>query len=153
MIDPEEQPTVRPSTAWQKYRQTMERAPTLIACARADDVAGIERLLAAGADIDERDARGYSALMLAAYSGNGRAFEVLLRRGADPNTADDAGNSVLMGACFKGQLGMVKALLASGADVTAKNAAGLDAHGFAVAFGRAEVAEFLESVRASSTPE
>jgi hypothetical protein len=152
MTDPEEHPTLHPSTAWQKYRQTMERAPTLMTCAKADDVAGIERLLAMGADIDARDVRGYSALMLAAYSGNGRAFALLLERGADPNTADDAGNSVLMGASFKGQLGMVKALLAAGADGTAKNASGLDAHGFAAAFGRAEVAEFLESVRAL-TPE
>lgn len=130
--------------SWDEYKKTMDVPVTLFGAAKDNDVALLQRLLAAGADLDARDHRGYSPLMLAAYSGNGEAFDCLLAAGADVNSADDGGNSVLMGACFKGHLDIIHKLLAAGADATAKNAAGVDAHGFAVLFGRADVAALLE---------
>lgn len=132
-------------TTWDEYKKTMDLPATLWSAAKADDVATIERLLAAGAALDARDARGYSPLMLAAYSGSAAAFDRLLAAGADPNSADDGGNSVLMGACFKGHLSIIGRLLDAGADATAKNAAGVDAHGFAVMFGRHDVAALLQA--------
>ena len=129
---------------WDEYKQTMVEQPTLWSAAKRNDLAELSRLLAEGAQVDARDHRGYSPLMLAAYSGNAEAFAFLLDRGADPNTADLAGNSVLMGAAFKGHLTMVQALLARGADRSAKNQAGMDARAFAVTFGRSDVAAFFE---------
>ncbi len=130
-------------SGWDAFKKTMIEPSSLWAAAKQNDVAELERLLSVGAAIDERDARGYSPLMLAAYAGNTEAFDYLLARGADPNTADLAGNSALMGAAFKGHRSMVEKLLAAGADATAKNQAGLDAHAFAVSFGRAEIAPLL----------
>ena len=133
-------------TAWETYKQTMWSPPTLWSAAKADDVLQLTALLDAGAEIDARDARGYSSLMLAAYTGNDAAFYLLLARGADPNTADHAGNSVLMGVAFKGHLAMTRQLFAAGADPTARNHAGLDALGFAIQFGRTEIAAFLQAL-------
>lgn len=132
-------------SSWQTYKQTMIAPPSLGAAAKSNDVALLQALLAAeDADIDARDARGYSPLMLAAYSGSMEAFELLLARGADPNGTDLAGNSILMGAAFKGHVAMVSRLLERGADPTVTNASGLTALAFAVQFGRTEVIPLIE---------
>jgi ankyrin repeat protein len=132
------------ASKWESYKQTMVVPPSLWSAAKANDVAELTRLLDAGADIDACDARGYSALMLAAYSGNGEAFEYLLSRGANPSSTDASGNSVLMGAAFKGHTAMVVQLLSAGASPHARNHAGLNARDFAEQFGRADVAKLLE---------
>jgi ankyrin repeat protein len=77
--------------------------------------------------------------MLAGYAGHIEATELLLARGADPNTMDLFGNTVLMGAAFKGHVALVVRLLAAGADPDTRNHGGLDARGFALAFGRSDV--------------
>jgi ankyrin repeat protein len=48
-------------------------------------------LLDAGAHIDDRDARGRTALMIAAEGGHAEIANVLLARGADPSLTDKAG--------------------------------------------------------------
>jgi len=128
---------------WQSYKQTMVVPANLWGAAKANNIAELSHLLASGAEINARDPRGYSALMLAAYAGHYEAFEYLLQQGADPNSKDSAGNSVLMGAAFKGQLEMVRQLLLVGADANAQNHAGLTALDFASQFGRSEVATLL----------
>lgn len=139
-------------TSWEAYKQTAATPPTLAAAAKANDVALIEALLADDhAKIDEQDARGYSPLMFAAYSGSLEAAKLLLERGANPNGTDFAGNSILMGAAFKGHLPLVRCLLAHGADPTLKNAAGLDAYGFALQFGRSDVLPLLTSASSTET--
>jgi ankyrin repeat protein len=116
----------------------------LAAAARSNDVVLIEALLESGdVRIDAPDSRGYSPLMLAAYCGHLEAVELLLAWGANPNGTDNAGNSILMGAAFKGHAAMVECLLAHGADPTFKNAAGLDARGFALQYGRTNVVPLL----------
>jgi ankyrin repeat protein len=117
---------------------------SLWATARANDVVQLARLLDEGWPIDERDARGYSPLMLAGYAGSMEAVELLLARGADPNTADLFGNTVLMGAAFKGFVKVVQRLLAAGANPAAMNVGGLDARGFALTYGRTEVFAILD---------
>src|SRR3954466_14328942 len=109
------------TSKWASYKQTMVTPVSLWSAAKANDLAALTRLLDAGAELDLRDARGYSPLMLAAYSGSAEAVVLLLERGADPNTSDAAGNSVLMGAAFKGQLELVELLLNAGANVHARN--------------------------------
>ena len=137
--------TDHPGTAWERYRETMAPPPPRLGtAARANDVAELDRLLAEGHAIDERDHRGYAPVMLAAYAGNLEALELLLARGANPNTTDLFGNTALMGAAFKGLLPIVERLLAAGAELAATNNAGLDARGFALSFGRADVFAVLD---------
>jgi ankyrin repeat protein len=75
-------------SAWERFQQT--RVTTLWSAARDNDVDGLRRLIDAGAALDARDARGYSALMLAAYQGNVEAF-ALLDAGADARRRNHAG--------------------------------------------------------------
>ena len=57
-----------------------------------------------------------------------------------------------MGAAFQGYAELVRKLLAAGADPDTKNTAGLDARGFAVTFGRAEIAALLGAARKDDSP-
>ncbi len=132
-------------STWETYKQTMVAPPTLASAARENDVATVAVLLARGADIEGRDARGYSPLMLAAYGGHAEVFDYLLDRGASPDGVDLAGNTILMGAAFKGHLAFVQRLLRDGADPHARNASGLDARAFALTFGRTEVVALLDA--------
>jgi uncharacterized protein len=134
----------RTGAVWTHHKPTMTLSRSLWAAAKADDVVQLTRLLDDGCPINERDSRGYSALMLAAYSGNLAAVELLLARGADPNTMDLFGNTVLMGAAYKGFAKIAQRLLAAGADLDATNVGGLDARGFALTYGRTEVSALLE---------
>jgi ankyrin repeat protein len=134
----------RTGAVWTQHKPTLAVPRSLWAAAKANDVVQLSHLLEDGCPIDERDQRGYSALMLAGYCGNLDAVEVLLAHGADPNTADFFGNTVLMGAAYKGFAKIAQRLLAAGADLDATNYGGLDARGFALTWGRTEVLAVLE---------
>jgi ankyrin repeat protein len=135
--------TDRPGAVWTQHKP-IAVPRSLWAAAKADDVAQLAHLLDEGCSIDERDYRGYSALMLAGYAGNLDAVELLLSRGADPNTRDLFGNTVLMGAAYKGFAKVVQRLLLAGADLAATNYGGLDARGFALTYERTEVLAVIE---------
>jgi uncharacterized protein len=134
----------RTGAVWTQHKPALTMSRSLWAAAKADDVVQLARLLDDGCPIDERDTRGYSALMLAAYCGNLAAVELLLARGADPNTTDLFGNTVLMGAAYKGFAKIAQRLLSAGADLDATNVGGLDARGFALTYERPEVLTVLE---------
>lgn len=138
--------TDRWSPASTQNSQTMAVPASLWSAAKANDIVQIARLLDEGRPIDERDHRGYSALMLAGYAGNLEAVDLLLTRGADPNTADLFGNTVLMGAAYKGFVKIALRLLAAGADHAAINYGGLDARGFALTYGRDDVFAVLDQL-------
>jgi ankyrin repeat protein len=57
----------------------------------ADALEVVKYLVDAGARIDDRDARGRTALMIAAEGGRAEIVALLLRRGADPSLRDQAG--------------------------------------------------------------
>jgi uncharacterized protein len=57
----------------------------------AQAVKVVSFLLDAGAHVDDRDARGRTALMIAAEGGHAEIADVLLARGADPSLKDKAG--------------------------------------------------------------
>jgi ankyrin repeat protein len=62
-----------------------EKAP------EAQAIKVVSYLLDAGAHIDDRDARGRTALMIAAEGGHAEIANLLLARGADPSLKDKAG--------------------------------------------------------------
>jgi ankyrin repeat protein len=63
-----------------------EKAP------EAQAIKVVSYLLDAGAHIDDRDARGRTALMIAAEGSHAEIANLLLARGADPSLKDKAGN-------------------------------------------------------------
>jgi ankyrin len=89
-------------------------ATPLLFAARVGDVESARLLLKAGADANESQPDGVSALVLAAHSGNGPVGAVLLEHGADPN-AFGSGYTALHAAILRSDLNLVKALLARGA--------------------------------------
>jgi ankyrin repeat protein len=74
--------------------------------------------VAAGANVNDADAWGVSATVLAAHSGYGEIVEFLLQKGANPSMAE-AGFAALHVAIMRRDEKMVSALLAHGANPNA----------------------------------
>jgi ankyrin repeat protein len=87
----------------------------LLFAARSGDAASATLLLAHGANVNDADAWGVSAMVMAAHAGYRELVELLLQRGADAN-AEAAGFGALHAAIMRRDLGMVRALLAHDAD-------------------------------------
>jgi ankyrin repeat protein len=112
-----------------------------------DDV--IPALLHAGVDIDCRDAKGYTPLILASYNGHESTTRLLLAAGAAVDIGDGArGNSALMGVAFKGYDRIARILIDAGADVNARNGSGQTALMMASLFARTDIVEMLLSAGA-----
>ncbi|HEV3058907.1 MAG TPA: ankyrin repeat domain-containing protein [Vicinamibacterales bacterium] len=90
----------------------------LMFAARVGDLASARLLVAAGANVNDADAWGVSATVLAEHSGYAELAAFLLDHGADPNAAK-AGFSALHEAIMRRDEKMVAALLAHGADPNA----------------------------------
>ena len=87
----------------------------LLFAARSDDLASAKILVAAGAKVNDADAWGVTATVLAAHSGYRDLVEFLLDKGADPNLAE-AGFTALHNAIMHRDEAMAAALLAHGAN-------------------------------------
>ena len=87
----------------------------LMFAARVGDLPSATLLVAAGANVNDADAWGVSAMVLAAHSGFGGLVAFLLDRGADANAAA-AGFTALHEAIMRRDEKTVAALLAHGAD-------------------------------------
>lgn len=94
-------------------------------------------------DLDTRDDKGYTALILAAYHGHRAAVEQLLVAGADPCAQDKRGNTALMGAIFKGELGIARRLMQADCAPDQRNNAGQTAAMYAALFQRKEILDAL----------
>ena len=105
---------VEPHTEYKRVIPQGGNTPLMFA-ARSGDVASARLLVAAGADVNDTDAWGMSATVLAAHSGHEELVDFLLARGADPNAAA-AGFTPLHVAILRRDAMMVSALLGHGAD-------------------------------------
>jgi uncharacterized protein len=90
----------------------------LMFAARVGDLASARLLIDAGANVNDQDAWGVSATVLAVHSGFRDLAELLLDKGADPNRAE-GGFTALHEAIMRRDEKMVAALLAHGADPNA----------------------------------
>jgi hypothetical protein len=87
--------------------------------AREGDVTSAKLLVVAGARVNDSNARGTSAIVLAAHSGYRDLVEFLLDVSADPDAAG-AGFSALHLAIMRRDDGMARSLLEHGADPNAQ---------------------------------
>ena len=83
------------------------------------NLAVIEALLAAGADVNAQRSNGYSVIHNAAGNGNPAVLEAVLAAGADVNARSNDGLTVLHFAAG-GTPAVIETLLAAGADVNAR---------------------------------
>ncbi|WP_083671792.1 ankyrin repeat domain-containing protein [Sphingomonas montana] len=120
------------------------RQQLLFEAARLGRADLIGPLVKAGADIDSRDDRGFTPLILAAYNGQLATVDALIARGADACRPDrDQGNTAQMGVAFKGEDAIAARLLKAGCDVNARNNAGQTALMMAALFNRTKQVEML----------
>jgi len=79
----------------------------IIPAARQGENEVIRELIKRGADINFRDEKGYTPLIIACYNNRLETARLLLDSGANIDEGDSGGNTALMGASFKGYLPIV----------------------------------------------
>ena len=99
---------------YQVWIQQGGNTPLMFAT-RVGDLASVELLVAAGADVNVESAYGIGATALAAHSNHADVVGFLLENGADPN-ALNGGYSALHAAILRGNERAVRTLLDHGAD-------------------------------------
>ncbi len=129
---------------WTAYQKTMRVENICFDLARRGDKQVLIEILSDFSDIDEKNSKGYSLLMLAAYHGHLDLTEELIARGADINSCDHNGNSILMGVAFKGHTEIFKCLISAGANIDYKNPKSQTALQFAEMFSRREIVKILK---------
>ncbi len=93
--------------------------------ARAGDIDGLTAALAAGADANGRDGKGWTALMHAADQGSILLVPPLLKAGADPNIRASDGATALFIATLHRHTAIIEALRNAGADPRIKGPKGM----------------------------
>jgi ankyrin repeat protein len=98
-------------------RATADGGTALLAAVMRGDEDSVSRLLAAGADVKIKDARGNSPFMIAAAGARIEIADLLLAKGADPNEADQHGITPLSAAATMGGEEALRYLVKAGANV------------------------------------
>lgn len=129
---------------WSFIGSVFEGVTPLMTATSENDLEQIELLIEEGADINEQDEEGSTALDWAIFSGHYEAAELLLEKGADPNTVDIYEATPLITAVFNENAEMVKLLLEHGADPTFENSEGMKAYDYAKDYGNETIMKILE---------
>lgn len=101
--------------------QSMADASPLHDAVADNDIAAIRALLSAGVEIDARDHKGRTALLVAAHGNKVEAAAALIEAGANVNAKDDIDDSPYLCAGARGHLEILKMTLAHGADLESTN--------------------------------
>jgi ankyrin repeat protein len=81
----------------------------------------VQQLLAAGMDIETRDPRGRTALLLATHHNAVETARILIESGADVNAMDNISDSPYLYAGAEGRLEILRMTLDHGADLASVN--------------------------------
>ena len=96
------------------------RAP-LVESAGRGELTRVEALLREGADIEQRDAAGRTAVLAATDGHHVAVVRALIARGADVNAQDGQRDSAFLLAGARGYTDIVRAALSAGADLKSTN--------------------------------
>jgi len=99
----------------------IQKDKLLIDACRSGQLASVEQLIAAGANVDTQDDAGKTPLMHAAWYGHTttETITALLKAGANVNLCDEEGKTALMISAWWSHAKTVTALIAAGANVDA----------------------------------
>lgn len=124
----------------------IEEETPLMTAASFGDQTEVERLIAEGADIHEKDSAGADALMYAVYAGDMVVAASLIEAGADPNSSDNY-STALGTAVMYSDYETAKLLVEEGADPSLADPDGMSPMDY---IGASTEAEFLEMVEAEN---
>jgi len=102
-------------------------------------------LLTKGAEINDADTLGDTALLKAAENTNLDIMKLLLKNGADVNATNNNGDTPLLNATKKGHIGAVELILSYDPIITVKNADGETALNSATSRGFKNIEKLLNS--------
>ena len=117
--------------------------PWLVVVARIGHLDALKLLLRYGAELDQTNSLGVTALMAAAGNGKASCAEALLDWGADKDAVDSEGSTALHWAAAAGSLECARLLVHAAADGTKRNEMGKTALDTAQSYGHSEVAALL----------
>lgn len=120
----------------------------LVETVNAGDVAELQQMLLAGADVNARNEEEATLLMLASYAGNLAMVEALIEAGADVNAQDARGWSPITRAVYnaehnRGFAEVVQVLINAGANIEAPITYGVRPLMLAAGYGETAVVEVL----------
>lgn len=148
-----------PSTSTPTPAPTVAQAPTpspdqterneqLIAAAWANDLEQVSMLIAAGADVNAKDATAQSAYLIATSEGYLPLLELTLQHGADVTSLDSWNGTGLIRASERGHAGVAGRLIQANIDVDHVNNLGWVALHEALVFAQDARAEaYIDTVR------
>lgn len=111
----------RAGDLWSRTMQHTEINRTLLAAAAHGDDAAVRTALAAGADVEARDAHRRTPLLLASLNDHVAVAETLVAAGADPNAQDERDDSAWLATGVTGSVEMMRALLPARPDLKVTN--------------------------------
>jgi len=111
--------------------------------------AAVERLVAAGADVNLQDKRGWAPLHFAAQARSQEITKYLIAHGAIVDLEDANGNTPLGVATFnyRGDGAVIIALRAAGADPYRRNKSGVSPLSLARKIANYDVAKFYDDIK------
>lgn len=115
----------------------------LVDAARRGDLPQVRTLLRAGADVEQRDADGRTAVLAATAGQHLEVVRELIARGANVNAQDHQRDSAFLLAGARGYTEIVRATLAAGADLKSTNRYGGTALIPACHYGHVETVRLL----------
>ena len=125
----------------------MAKRSPLHAAAEAGDLTRVQALVAAGADIDERqyyvDYGSCTPLLHAVEKGHVTVTRYLIERGADKEATNWVGKTPLVVAAMEGHIEVVRMLIEHGVNKEAAICGGLTALMHACVYGHVAVVEYL----------
>lgn len=97
------------------------RTQTLIAAAERGDLADVKAALASGAELDGRNGRWQTPLLVAVHGNHVDVARHLIEAGADVNAKDSINDSPYLFAGARGHLEILRLTLSHGADLKSTN--------------------------------
>lgn len=116
----------------------------LMRTVETSDVTEVQKLIDAGANVNEQSYTGITALMTAAGMGKADIVKVLLAKKADVNAKAQGGFTALMQAALAGRPEVAKILLEAGADPNAEDMTGKTAADWAEEKKHKDIVEMIE---------
>jgi uncharacterized protein len=119
----------------------------LVEAAQRGDLARVRALLDAGMPLEQRDARGRTAVLAATDGNQLQVVKLLIARGADVNAQDQQRDSAFLLAGARGHTEILRATLAAGADLASTNRYGGTALIPACHYGHVDTVRLLLQTR------